>query len=176
MSLKRLWEPGWDYFGPNTVGELAETCSGLMEEDAREYPGQYLRTFVQNIPPGTYIFDNGSYTGTPPESRLLYVNGALVGERLNRQPLPRRGHLAENMHRVSSNRRAAVQKRLASINAEEQRLQEKLNADIRAQEALDAQTAQRLAELERLEQNLKLEYEQKYNNKIYTNSLIPYTK
>lgn len=169
---------GASIFGDPRVGLPSEDIdpSGLMGDDAVTYSGQLLRMFSSNIPNGTFINEDGSYTGEPPSYWELYVDGALVGERLNRQPLPRRGHLAENMHRVSSNRRAAIQKRLASINAEEKRLQDKLNADIRAQEALNAQTAQRLAELERLEQNLKLEYDQKYNTKIFSNSLIPWGK
>lgn len=81
MSLKRLWEPGWDYFGPNTVGELSSNCDGLLAGYAEESPERYHRCLVDAQSSSTPIADNGEYTNPGSfevKYWIHYVNGVAV--------------------------------------------------------------------------------------------------
>ena len=53
--------------------------SSLLSPFRAQYAGRLLRLEAEVIPTGTVILENGTYTGSPPLTFNLYVDGILVG-------------------------------------------------------------------------------------------------
>lgn len=95
MSLKRLWESGWDYFGTNLVGLPSEDIpeGSILEDIASENPGSLVRGYIVFQSGAAFFNENGSYEMPALPALVivaLYVDGVFIENRqyaIGPQPL-----------------------------------------------------------------------------------------
>ena len=81
IRMRNMIAPMWDYLGDTRVGLPSADIppSSLMYAQAIIRPGDLVRLYAANIPNGTTIEEDGTYTGQAPSYWELYVNGVNVG-------------------------------------------------------------------------------------------------
>ena len=147
----------------------------LLETAAGQYPSSLLRAYVQNIPTGMVINEDGSFSGSGELEYWLYVDGEYSGSFPYPQLNPG-GFAAVNFAVALSNIEKYFQDKKNAILEEEEQQKQKLINEENQRQSERAKIDARLAELNDISEQLKQDYNNKYNQKIYNNSLIPFTK